>query len=170
MDTSSKKVADITTDIMGSKLTITVSNGEFIELDVTKLSPAMQLQAMLHGMKQKIVDAAAIPRNTETGKSATISDKYEAMLEVANRVMFGEWNKARGDGSGKGSKSYLCEALMELYKKDRATVTNFLKGKSADEKAALSANAKVVAIVARLQAEKVAASGIDSDAILGELE
>ena len=120
-----KRQADITTDIFGNVLTVTFSNGKVLEVDVSTLAADITLQATLHGMKQKLVDAAAIGRNTDTGRSAPIDDKYDAVQEVFDRVVGqGLWNKSRGDGSGsnKGSKSFLCEALMELYKKDRAVI------------------------------------------------
>ena len=166
-----KKQADITTDIFGSVLTITFSNGSAIEVDVATLPPAMQLQAALHGMKQKLVDAAAIGRNTDTGRSATITDKFEAVQEVYTRVVVdGQWNKTRSEGGGaKGSKTFLCEALMELYKKDRAVITTWIKEKTKEELAALRANSKVSDIIRRLEAEKSLATGVDADEMLDEL-
>jgi hypothetical protein len=166
-----KKLADVSTDIMGSKLTVSFANGYFVEVDVTTLTREMQLQSMLHGMKQKLVDAAAIPRDTVTGRSATLADKIAAVEEVAQRVLVeGLWNKVRGDGTGsnKGSKSYICEAIMEVYGKERAKVTEWLKGKTKEEVAALKVDPKIAPVIAKLEAAKVA--NVDTSEMLDELD
>jgi hypothetical protein len=167
-----KKQADITTDIFGSTLTVTFANGKSLEVNVADMPAAMQLQAAIHGMKQKLVDAAAIGRNTDTGRSANIDDKFAAVQEVYDRVVTqGMWNKIRGDGgSSKGSKSFLCEALMELYKKDRAVITVWMKEKTKEELAALKANYKVADIIRRMEAEKASSVDVDTDSMLDELD
>ena len=42
-----------------------------LTMQLRDLSDAMVEQAALHGLKQKIVDAAALSRNPDTGRSAT---------------------------------------------------------------------------------------------------
>lgn len=167
--TLATKIPDITTDIFGTRLTITFRNGKSLEVDTALLSMEMQQQAMLHGLKQKLVDAAAIGRNTDTGRTANIDDKFSAVEEVYTRIMQGEWNKARGDGSGKGSKSYLCEALMEFTGKTREQITTFLAAKTKEEQAALKANDKISVIIARIERARATVSDIDTDSILDEL-
>ena len=165
--TLATKIPDVTTDIMGTRLTISFRNGEFLEVNTEDLSHEIRLQSMLHGLKQKLVDAAAIGRNTDTGRSATIDDKFEAVREVYDRIIAGQWNKARGDGSGKGSKSYLCEALMELFGKTREQVTAFMAGKTKEELAALKTNERVAAVITRLERAKVA--DVDTDSMFDEI-
>lgn len=164
------KRPDIASDIFKDTLTINFANGKTIEVDVTKLSPEIQKQAMLHGLKQKLVDAAAIARNTETGRSATISDKYDAVREVADRVM-GEgatWNKVREAGAAGGSSSLLARALVAMSGKSRAEIDAYLETKSKEEKAALRSSSKVAAIILTLQASS-SKSSVDSAELLGEL-
>jgi hypothetical protein len=162
-------IPSITADITGTILTLTFSHGEALEIDAAKLTPEIQMQAMLHGLKQKTVDAAAIARDLDTGRSATIADKFAAVKEVADRIT-GEqpsWNKVREAGAT-SSNSLLVRAIMELTGKPRATVENDLEARSKEERAALRKNARVATIIVRLQSEK-ADSSIDTDSLLEEL-
>lgn len=157
----------IETSIQDAVITITTREG-VISIDASKLTPEIQQAAMMHGLKQKIVDAAAIGRNLETGKSATIKDKYEAMKEVADRLVNeAQWNKTREGGAG-GADGLLVRALVELYPaKSIEELREFVNGKDKKEQAALRANPKVAAIIDRIRAES---TNIDTDALLGELE
>ena len=164
------KKAGITADILGSELTITTSDGDALVIDVVTLSGEMQLHLMLHGAKQKIVDAAAIPRNTETGASATLAEKFVAMQEVQTRLMAGEWLKVREAGTGgSGSDSLLVRALVAYSDKDVPAVREYLAGKSKAEKAALSNITAIAAIIARIRAAAQSTNGIDAAALLQEL-
>lgn len=161
--------ATITADITGSILTLTFADGGVIRLDGNELSSEMRVAAMMHGLKQKLVDAAAIPRDTDTGKSASITDKFNAIMEVRDRLLTGEWNKTREGGSG-SSGGLLKRALMKMYDKDAETIDAFLAKKSKEEQAALRANPKVAAIIATLRTEPKASKSIDTDAMLNDLE
>lgn len=164
-----KRTPDIQTELNEdlSGLVITFRHGETIKVDVGDLSKEIQSMALLHGLKQKIVDAAAISRNTETGRSATIEDKYEAAKEVAERLVTGAWNKIR-EGGGGGGGGLLLQALVNLYPtKSREELEEFISGKSKAEQSALRVNPKIAAEIAKIQSARAA---IDSDDLLGELE
>lgn len=146
-------------------LTIQTSEGT-ISVGLNDLSDEIKTQALMHGLKQKIVDAAAIGRNPETGKSATVKEKFAAMKEVADRLQNGEWNKQREAGTSTGG--LLVRALQRLYpKKDAEEIQAFVEGKDRKEQAALRANPKVAAIIAEIRSEN---SEIDTDGLLGELK
>lgn len=157
------------------RLTLTFADQTSVALSTVYLSPEILSQALMHGLKQKLVDAAAIARNTDTGASATVADKKEAVLEVFNRLLGGEWNKGRvaGDGtSGKGS--ILLLALQRLQpNRDAAELAEWLKARTDAERAALAKNAKILPHVQAIQAERAAAaakrSGVDSDELLSDL-
>ena len=160
--------ASIAADITGNVLTLTFSHGGEIVCNADNLSEAIKAQAMMHGLKQKLVDAAAIARDTETGRTASIRDKFEAVKEVFERIRdAGQWNKIREGGAG-GNNGLLVRALMELTGKTRAAIEEFLDAKSKEEKQALRKNAKVSVIIVRMQAEN-ADDSIDTDAMLDEL-
>lgn len=140
-------------------------------VQIRDLSDAMIEQAALHGLKQKIVDAAALSRNPDTGRSATAADKYNAMREVLDRIMAGEWNKARGDGTGAGG--LLFAALCRLYTiKTPEEIRAFLDGKTAAEQAALRKNPKVAGVIETIKAERAkdAPDDLDTDDMLAELD
>ena len=169
------KTPAISATVEGTRLTITTAlpgGAESFTVDVLALSDEIKMQACLHGLKQKIVDAAAIPRDTETGRSASITDKFNAMSEVVMRItdpVAPSWNKtARGDGSGStgGAGGLLAEALMEITGKSRDAVLEFLAKKTKKEQAALRDTEKVGLVIARI---KAARSTVDTDDLLGDL-
>ena len=172
--TNTTKKAAIATEVTeDGALVIEFGNGKTLRVELGNLSPEIVRQATLHGLKQKLVDAAAIARNTDTGLSATLNDKYEAVKEVYDRITSIDapsWNKVReaaAGGSG-GGNGLLARALMQLTGKDKDAIATFLEEKSKAEKAALRANPKVAAIIAELQRAK--SDDIDTDELLGELD
>lgn len=154
-------------------LTLTFSNGERLTLTGADLSPEIRTQAMLHGLKQKLVDAAAISRNPETGRSATVEDKFRAVREVYTRLLSGEWNKTREGGSGSGG-GLLLAALVKLYagRKDEATIKAYLSGLDEKQQAALRADPRIAPIIAEIKAARDAkrASSVDVGELLAGLE
>ena len=77
--TNTTRTPTIETLVDATGLALTFSNGETLRINVRDLTDDIQLQATLHGLKQKLVDAAAISRNPENGRSATVEDKYNAV-------------------------------------------------------------------------------------------
>lgn len=168
------KAPAVSADITGSVLRITSPEGHEINVDAGSLSDDIRHQAMMHGLKQKIVDAAAISRNPETGRSATITDKFDAMSEVATRLYAGEWNKRREGGTGAGAGGLLFAALVRLYagRKSDDEIRTFLAGKTDAEQAALRASSRVAPIIAEIKAERAAKKGDapNGDELLAGLE
>ena len=137
----------------GNGLTLTFSNGAVIQCDAHNFDASIRDQAMLHGFKQKLVDAAAISRNPDTGRSATIDDKYQAVKEVYDRLMSGQWNKGRGDGTT-GTGGLLYRALCLHYPaKTPEAIRTFLDKKTPKEQAALRAVPAIAKIIDTLKAE-----------------
>ena len=169
--TTAKRNA-MSVDIFGTTVTVTFSNGKDLAIDCSTLTPEIQRMAMLHGIKQKLVDAGAIARNTDTELSASIDDKHAAVAEVHARLTGpnATWNKERGNGGEKVTKSkdLLPVALMQMTGKDRAYVDQFLSAKTKAEREALKKNPRVLAIIAELQAAS-GTNGVDTDSLLGEL-
>jgi hypothetical protein len=137
-------------------------------IQIGDLTSAIQEQALLHGLKQKMVDAAAISRNPDTGRSATIDDKFNAMKEVHDRLHSGSWNKVRDGGSGtKGG--LLFRALCMMYPdKTAEAIRAFLDKKTAAEKTALRNTKKIADIILTLKDDE-AGDDVDTDAMLNEL-
>jgi hypothetical protein len=170
--TTTARVPAITADIFGSVLTLTFADGRVLTLDTATLTDDIRHAAMLHGLKQKLVDGAAIARNPETGRSATLDDKFNAVREIYDRITdpaAPAWNKGRSGGEGDGSNTLLLRALCKMSGKSPAVMAALLESKTKEEKKALRANPKVAAIIAEIQAERLAQQGIDGEALLDEL-
>lgn len=147
--------------------TFDMADGTTINVEWNDLSDDIKRQLMAHGLKQKVADAAAIPRDVDTGRSATNEDKIHAMRAVADRLVAGEWSARAGDGTGT-TGGILLRALIELYPaKTREQLVAYVGKLDKKQQAALRANAKVAPIIERLRTAK--ATGVDTDALLNEL-
>ena len=148
-------------------LALQFGNGETLTLLANQLTHDILEHAVWHGLKQKLVDAAAISRNPDTGRSATIDDKYNAVREVYDRLLAGNWNKGRGDGSSSGNGGLLFRALCQMYpNKTPEALRAFLDGKTKSECAALRAAPKIAAIIDTL---RTPSGDIDTADMLAEL-
>lgn len=143
--------------------------GQAVHIYLDKLHVDIQTHACVHGLKQKLVDAAAISRDPETGRAATPSTKWAAIMEVYSRIT-GEnpsWNAVREGGGGTLLFKALCRFQPD---RDAADIKTWLDSKTDDEKAALRKNPKIAAIIAEIQTENAKTDGIDSDDLLAELQ
>lgn len=164
--TATAKTPAVSADISATELTLTFSNGEVLKLDALTLSPEIREQALMHGLKQKLVDAAAIARNTDTGRSATVEDKFQAVQEVHARLLAGQWNKTR-EGEGSASGGLLFKALCRLAPhKAPAEIRAYLEPMTKEQQAALRASARIAPIIEQIKAESAKTGGIDGDALL----
>lgn len=161
----------IETTISGTILGMAFDNGQTLSLSVGQLTEEIRNAALMHGLKQKLVDAAAISRNPDTGRSATTEDKYNAVREVYERLLSGQWNKQREGGSGGNSGGLLFRALLCLYSaRTPEQIRAFLAGKTDEEKVALRKLQPIAAIIEQLKAESVKTDGIDGAALLAGLD
>ena len=153
-----------------SGLALQFANGEALKLTAAQLTNSILEQAVWHGLKQKLVDAAAISRNPETGRAASVEDKYQAVKVVYDRLLAGQWNAAREGGGNAGG--LLLQALCRMYagRKTPDELKAFLADKSDAEKTALRKNPRVATIIEDIRAEQGKAADIDTDGLLGELE
>lgn len=80
------------------RLEFTVVGAGKFEFDPARASQANRERAMIHGWLQRIADAAAIPRDKETGASATPDAKMARMKALAEFYEAGgvEWNMKAG--------------------------------------------------------------------------
>lgn len=164
-----KRTPAITAEIDGTRLTFRGDNGRELSVSIEQLDDAIRTQALMHGLKQKIGDAAAISRNPETGRSATTDDKFDAMAEVLNRLLSGNWNKPRESGDGTGAGGLLFKALCRVKADKTPTeVRAYLDGRSKEEQAALRKVPVIAAAIDAIRAESAKAAGIDGEALLAD--
>jgi hypothetical protein len=141
---------DDATGMIHSLLTIGFKHGKSLELSTRDLSAGIVAQALAHGLKQKLVDAAAISRDPETGRAATIETKFTAVNEVLQRLLAGEWNKKREGGGNSGG--LLFRALCALYPgKTPDQIRDWLGKLSDKQKADMRVNPKVAAEIEKLR-------------------
>lgn len=154
-------------------LRLTFAHGESLEITAGQLSADLRAYALVHGLKQKLVDAAAISRNPDTGRSATIEDKFAAVKEVYDRLLAGEWNKRREAGTATGG-GLLLQALMRLYagRKTEEELRAYLDKLTDKEQAAIRASARVAPIIAAIKEERDAkkAKDVNADDLLAGLD
>lgn len=155
-------------------LTLKFADGTTESLSALDLSPEILGMALMHGLKQKLVDAAAIARNTDTGASATLGDKKVAVMAVLRRLAEGHWNKPSeaGEGGGSGRGSLIFRALAKMKPNDSTeTIEAFLAKLGDKEKASLRANPRVAAVILEIKAEDAQrrvgkGNPLDTDAML----
>lgn len=172
--TDNKRAAVVTktveVDPMGIAQAVTFQfiTGETLIVPLQELDPRIAAMAMAHGISQKIGDATAISRNTETGLSASAADKFAAAHEVYERLMAGEWNAVREGGGNAGGM--LARALFRYFNGKQPIEA--LRAKVAEytdkQRVALEQNPAIKKIIDELKAEKVD-STIDSDGLLAQL-
>lgn len=143
-------------------------NGKTFQLLATELSSEMQAECTAHGIKQKIGDAAAIPRDTKTGRSATIDEKADASYAVYSRLLEGSWNAEREGGGG---TSLLYKAVCRVYsKKSPEALKTWLESKTDAEKAAMKKNPDIAKAMLAIQTEAVRTEGVDEKKLMAELD
>lgn len=145
-----------------------VGGGETVRLMAADLTPAMHMEAAMHGLRQKIGDAGAMSRNQETGASATIADRMRAMREVRDTVADGAWTR-RAEGTG--SVGLLVEALIRAGA-DADAAKAAVAGWTEKEQAAMRDRDPIIApIVAQIRAERArrAAGATDTTNLLSGL-
>jgi len=133
--------------------------------------PNNQAYAMLHGFKQRLIDAAALSRDPKSGRSATPAEKFDAIEQLVEHYHSGseEWNVRVASGERTdGELAMLVRAVCEA--KPQATaekVREWLKSKSKAERAAIAQGATIKPIMDRIRAEN--AAPVDAEAMLDEL-
>ena len=168
--TTTKKDIEATVGDDGT-LILEFRHGETLRLHPETLAPEIQRAALLHGLKQKLVDAAAISRDTTTGRAATIATKYEAVKEIFDRIT-GEspsWNKPRAGGAG-GQGGLLARAIARYKNVPVEAAKAYLDRLTDAQKQALRVDPRIATIINELRMESAKPAGIDTDALLGGLD
>ena len=180
MSNKTKRVPVVTTefDEQTGAMSVVFSDGRRHSFLLEDVAPEIRLRATIHGFNAKLVDAAAIARDTTTGRAATLETKYQAVMEVFSRITdptAPTWNKTR-EGAGGGNGNLLVAALVRLYngRKTEEQVRAYLATLTDAQKQALRTDEKIAPIIAEIKAEremaKGKAAGIDSRAVLAGLD
>jgi hypothetical protein len=145
----------LTVTTSNGKLHFTLGTGAALTLDPEGLTQTIREQAMMHGLNQKIRDAAA-----GFSKSGDFIGAYNAMSDVIEALYEEKWNRA---GGGTATGGFLAEAIVELKGCTLAQAQAAVAKATDEQKKAWKSNAKIAAIVTRLQAERAAKRAADAD-------
>lgn len=160
-----------TLDTKTRTVTFVVDGVGTLVVDADRLTADLFTYAALHGLAQKVGDAAAIERDKETGRSATPQQKYDAMKAVIEHLYAGgDWNrKAEGDGSG--GVGLLVQALVRVTGQDKDTLAKTVATWDAKTQAAMRADPAVAPVIAAIKAERAAKAtgGVDTQGLLAGL-
>lgn len=167
------KVKIINTEIDGSVIRMTVNGVDApLTIDASTLSDDIRNAAVMHGLVQKVSDAAAL------GAGASASDKHAAMSAVIARLIEGEWNKRSGDGGGSVAgiifRAYR-EFMLAAAKKRKKNISDddiraLYERKNRSEQLALRRVPEIAEIIDRIKSESGAVSNVDASGLLDELE
>ena len=191
MATKAKSNSVITAQPGEQGITFTVLGVGDIVLMFDQLSQGVRQRAMVHGLTQRISDAAAIPFNKDENRYATASEKYAAMQALVEHYHTGteEWSRTRAAGGSRadGETALILRAVAEhqgvsvddmrervkaIATKRETTPKAYLAGVLATAQGAkgVGALAPIAAIYARLKSEQpVVVVKLDADELLGEL-
>jgi len=172
----------VTVGVEGRRLTFTVVGavGGAITLDANGLSAEVREQAMIHGLVQKVRDAAAIQRALVNGveTKATPNHKRDAMGRVVEALVAGRWNAERVGGGRIGAdETILSRAMAELYEgktnkagvlMDADWIRAKVTGMTAEERRGMLLVPAIKEVADRLRAE--AAQGVDTESLLDDFE
>ena len=128
----------------------------------------------MHGLKQRVSDAAALSRNATTGKSATPEEKRVAMSELIEHYNSGtaDWNRARRAGARATRDSdavMLLAALARLYpERTEEQLKTWVEKRSKADRAALMLSEKIKPIIEELREAQGASA--DANDLLMDLE
>lgn len=180
MTNETKRVPVVTTefDEQTGEMSVVFSDGRRHSFLLEDTAPEIRLRATVHGFNAKLVDAAAIARDTTTGRAATLETKYQAVMEVFTRITDPTapmWNKVR-EGAGGGNGNLLVAAIVRLYngRKTEEQIRAYLNTLTDAQRQSLRTDGKIAPIIAEIKAEreiaKGKAAGIDSRTVLAGLD
>ena len=145
-------------------------------VDLTKLHEDVKVDALYHGVTQRVSDRAAMSRDTVTGKPASPQAKFDSMQEYVTHLESGspDW-KMSGGGFG-GENSITLRAIAKVKGYDYATAEKFValfaaKQFEGDTKkclAYLRTGATVQEAILELRKAAMPAAAIDADKALTE--
>lgn len=142
-------------------LTVTVAGFDPIVVPFGRLTADIKHQAMVHGLAQKLGDAAAMSRNPANGAAATNADKYKAIKQVADNVIGGRWNLQAGGVPNHAVTPERVAVLGRMFKLSPDQVTAWAKGRTEAQLSAAFTSPKFALELAKYRAENATAATDD---------
>lgn len=150
-------------------VTFSVKGQGTLRITLAQLSGAVRDRALMHGLVQRVSDAAAKSRDSASGKPAAASEKYAAMKELVDHYMSGSESWTLGRETEGQNVQLLVECLSEVYpERNQEQLREWLKKRSAADRKALLLSEKIKPIADRITSEKL--KHIDAEDLLSDLE
>lgn len=129
-----------------------------VSLDVTTLPKEMQHQGLLHGIAQKLGDAAS-------GKSP--QEKYDMTQRIIAGLLEGQWELT---ATPVDLTPIICEAIARIkFPRDKQAAEKIQAAASEEQIKQWGGNAKVKAMILKIKAERAAAAAEEADDLEIEL-
>ena len=147
-----------------------------IELDDPRISPEVIAAAAINGFRQRLMDAAALKRDTTTGQSQSPADKDAAIRKLYDHYLSGttEWELQRG-AAGPRMDPLVVRAIMEAFGKSEDEVRSMIEKKAAENGlkpaeycAAMAEVGRVKPIAERLRREALATIEVEDNPFADE--
>ena len=164
MSNERKSIISATWDQAAGVITFGVAGIGTMVLDLAK-ALATSDQAMYHGYEQKVRDAAAIPRDVKTGRSALPQEKFDAMQRVVDALHAGTWN-VKASQVVALNRAALFEAIAEVRSVDAAAVALKFQDRADEVLRAFLTHGDIAAAYAK----RTARNSGQADSLLAELE
>ena len=168
----------ISSSIVNDNIIFNVAGVGTLTLNMEALSPEVKRQALYDRFINRVIDAGAIPCDTETGKPASPEQKYDALKAIVEHYNSGsvEWNIGRSGNRGGSSGGFVLQAIALVQGLPVDNMRKALQAKAEAKGLTLAqvlnrfAKAKdIQEKVAELMAEKASQSSINSDDILADM-
>ena len=172
MITKPKSNSIVTTELADNIIIFNVQGAGSLNLDMAVVDKEILKRAAIHGLVQRISDAAAMSRDTDTGQPATPADKFERMKELVDYYNSGaaEWRRVKASGAGAGNTGggllLKCLVIMKP-EKTKEEIAEWLKKLTKKEKFALLGSKQVKAVADTIRGKQ--AENVDSEELLNGL-
>jgi len=164
-------------DDRGLVLRMNVLGAGYDDLIVDQLHGDIKAHAMVHGLVQRLSDAAALSRNPETGQPATPADKLAAVKARIAHYNSGtdQWAMKRAAGGARDTGGVILQAIMAVRGwTDPATarerIEDLARAKGIEYRKFLNHLATSERVAAEIARIRAAQTDLDADELMDELE
>ena len=153
-------------------MTFSVKGAGETTLDLGKVSEEVKARAAIHGLKQRVSDAAAQSRVIVDGRetNATPANKLAAMQAIVEHYNSGsvDWRLKGGERIGT-DEGLLARALAEVYPdRDSGKLRAYVGGLTKVERTKLLMTGAIKVAADKLREAET--TGVDTDELLAKLE
>ncbi len=141
-----------------------------ITLRWAQMSDATRAEGFGYGMEVRLTRAAAIEKDSKTGKSASVEEKHAAVKRLADHYASGtdQWAMASLGGGGLSADTkVLIEALVRVLGLTPDTAEEQVRAMTSDERAALRLDPEIKPAIDQIYREQSAK--VDTKGLLAKL-